>query len=187
MRKHDCGSRFLHYLHQGPRLRRSVQHGIGSPKAAPAAKRLLVAFCVAELPVASSTDYGLGIESALAESPGILEPCRGSASQLARNCKVAADLARIVRKSHCVTVANGSIVSTPDVRDAIEPAVSAVVEVRGYCSADDFPNLCTSQQVGKTASTFYSSPIAASPRQWRSLVGTTRTLSAIRWARPSTP
>ena len=62
----------------------------------------------------------------------------GSAPQPTRNCKVAVALARATQKSRCTQVANGFLVSTSGVKDALEDEEDPkMVEVRGYCSMDN--------------------------------------------------
>ena len=62
----------------------------------------------------------------------------GGAPQPTRNCQVAVALARATQKSRCVTVANGFLVSTGGVKDALEDEEDPkTVEVRGYCSMDN--------------------------------------------------
>ena len=62
----------------------------------------------------------------------------GGAPQPIRNCQVAVALARATQKSRCVTVANGFLVSTGGVKDALEDEEDPkTVEVRGYCSMDN--------------------------------------------------
>ena len=61
----------------------------------------------------------------------------GGASQPTRNCKVAVALARSTQKSRCSNVANGFLVSTSGVKDALVEEDSNTVEVRGYCSINN--------------------------------------------------
>ena len=62
----------------------------------------------------------------------------GGASQPTRNCQVAVALARATQKSRCVKVANGFLVSTGGVKDALEDEEDLkTVEIRGYCSMDN--------------------------------------------------
>ena len=62
----------------------------------------------------------------------------GGAPQPTRNCQVAVALARATQKSRCLKVANGFLVSTSGVKDALEDEEDPkTVEVRGYCSMDN--------------------------------------------------
>ena len=62
----------------------------------------------------------------------------GSAPQPTRNCQVAVALARATQKSRCVKVANGFLVSTSGVKDALEDVEDPkMVEIRGYCSINN--------------------------------------------------
>ena len=62
----------------------------------------------------------------------------GSAPQPTRNCQVAVALACATQKSRCLKVANGFLVSTSGVKDALEDEEDPkTVEVRGYCSMDN--------------------------------------------------
>ena len=63
--------------------------------------------------VSSCPFYGLRVEyNSLGKA--------GSAPQPTRNCKVAVAVVRTTQKSKCTTIANGFLVSTSGVRDALE-------------------------------------------------------------------
>ena len=81
--------------------------------------------------VSSCPFYGLRVEyNSLGKA--------GSAPQPTRNCQVAVALACATQKSRCLKVANGFLVSTSGVKDALEDEEDPkTVEVRGYCSMDN--------------------------------------------------
>ena len=81
--------------------------------------------------VSSCPFYGLRVEYSSSGHAG-------GAPQPTRNCQVAVALARATQKSRCLKVANGFLVSTSGVKDALEDEEDPkTVEVRGYCSMDN--------------------------------------------------